>query len=112
MPDPKKIEKVKTLQAEILQRALSPEKFEKLMEAYRANRKGWASRARFSRLHQPLTPKEREIIMSYMNETEDISIMKKYPEIKGNYNAIGRIALKLVFQNLDRFKDLLEKGGE
>jgi hypothetical protein len=105
----------KTLQANILQRALGNEEFEALIEKYRNSSVRYSSN-RIDRFNKPITTRDKAVLNDYLfnNEIPLSGIEKKHKLGRGClYFHACIVASKILFQNraLLNLEELL-KGGE
>jgi hypothetical protein len=92
----------KTLQIDIFQRFMSPEKFDKLMQEYRgASKKGWSYSRKQEYLQTPLAKRETDMINDYFDNLDmkpsDVAVPYKMTASQFQY-AVMKLALRLVYQ--------------
>ena len=105
-----RIKKVRSMQAAVLERMMTPEEYEKLVNRYLDNRGQTGGYQREKFLKKPLSPSENNTLSQYFK----LAPVRKLTETLGarvSRDIIARIALRWIFQNKEILDEAL-KGGE
>ena len=111
MKDNDKIKKIKMMQAAVLERMMTPEEYEGLVNRYMENRGNSGMHQREKFLKKPLSPSEKDTLAQYF----EFAPARKLAETLGarvSRDIIARIALRWIFQNKEslHLEELLKEG--
>ena len=112
-PDPR-IAGLKTLQANILSKFMTPEEYEALIKRYNENRRGLGVELRERTLKIPVLGSEKLALLKYLNSANSIVVREILKNPDPNLiNQVGKIAVKFLYQNKELLNlDELLGGGE
>lgn len=108
-----KAQGIKTLQADIVQRVMSPTEFQAFLEKYEASKKSYGGMNRFMLMESPLIEVEKKALYAWLFK-EDKTVDDLLPNKSGQAtkSLVLRAALKVLYRNRKRLDELMEGGEE